>query len=152
MVSAPGAFVWTNTLTRLDPIAAGVVLGVSAMNKTPKLGLPTRAVLMGSGILAMFVVSTFCNPYASPNTAVTLFFGYPAITLGCSAILVSVLRVKLREDLLITRVGIYLGQISYGLYVWHFLALLLTLKVLVQAIPFAGNWIASGVFAAVCAF
>jgi len=151
MVSAPGPFVWTNTLTRLDPIAGGILLGVWTMDKTPKLGSLTRAMLMASGILTIFGVSTFCNPGSSPNTAVTLFFGYPAITLGCVAIVVSVLGMKLHQNRLITRVGIYLGQISYGLYVWHFLALLLMLKVLTRAIPFAGDWIGSSIFEAVCA-
>ena len=72
-------------------------------------------------------------------------------TLGCVAILVSVLGVKVHENRLIARAGIYLGEVSYGLYVWHFLVLLLMLKVLTQAIPFAGDWIGSSVFEAVCA-
>jgi peptidoglycan/LPS O-acetylase OafA/YrhL len=151
LVSAPAPLVWTNTLTRLDPIAGGILLGVWTMDKTPKLRSQTRAILMASGILTMFVVSTFCHPGSSPNTAVTLFFGYPAVTLGCLAILVSVLGVKVHENRLMARAGIYLGQISYGLYVWHFLALLLTLKGLSRAMPFAGDWIGSSIFEAICA-
>lgn len=151
IVSAPGPFVWTNTLTRLDPIAGGILLGVWMMDKTPKLGSLKRAILMASGILTIFVVSAFCHPCSSPNTVVTLFFGYPAVTLGCVAILVSILGVKVYENRLIVRAGIYLGQISYGLYVWHFLALLLMLKVLAQAIPFAGDWVGSSISEAVCA-
>lgn len=151
IVSAPGPFVWTNTLTRLDPIAGGILLGVWTMNENLKLRLPARAVLMISGILMMFVVSTFCNPYRSPNSGITLFFGYPAVTLGCVAILLSVLGLKVNENSLIARAGIYLGRISYGLYIWHLLALVLAVKLLHRPIPFVGDWIESSTFAAVCA-
>jgi peptidoglycan/LPS O-acetylase OafA/YrhL len=151
MVDAPGPFVWTNTLTRLDPIAGGILLGVWMMDSHVTVRLPVRALLMTSGVLVMFVVSALCNPYRSPNSTLTLFFGYPAVTLGCVAILLSVLGVKMNQIALTSQIGIYLGKISYGLYVWHLLALVLVMKLLARPIPFVGDWIYSSTFAALCA-
>jgi peptidoglycan/LPS O-acetylase OafA/YrhL len=142
--------VWTSTLTRLDPIAGGILLGILTMDKTPELATLTRMSLMTGGILTMFVVSAWCDPYHSPNSAVTIFFGYPAVSLGCAAILISILGVKVQENRLIGRAGIYLGKISYGLYVWHVVALILILSLLAPMAHFAG-WAQSSVLAAVCA-
>jgi peptidoglycan/LPS O-acetylase OafA/YrhL len=151
LASAPGSFVWTNTLTRLDPLAGGILLGLSTMGKPFRPRALARISLLIFGVATMLVVSAFCDPYWSPNSARTLFFGYPAVTLGCVSILAAFLGRKLNATSLMTRAGVYLGKISYGLYIWHMVALELAVKALARPIPFAGDWVESSAFVAFCA-
>jgi peptidoglycan/LPS O-acetylase OafA/YrhL len=149
--SAPGSFVWTNTLTRLDPLAAGILLGVWMMRKQYRPRAAVRISLMGAGLATMLIVSAGCDPYWSPNSALTLFLGYPAVTLGSVAILLSCLGMSLSLANPVTRGLAYLGKISYGLYIWHMVALELALKALARPIPLLGDWVDSSTFIAMFA-
>jgi peptidoglycan/LPS O-acetylase OafA/YrhL len=114
--------------------------------------LRTRALLLMVGVATMLLVSAHCDPYWSPNSAATLFLGYPAVALGCVAILLAFYRLRLDQRRLLTRVGIYLGKISYGLYIWQMIALVLVIRALDRPLPFAPDWVYSSTFEAVCAF
>ena len=113
--------------------------------------LLARVSLLMLGVATMLVVSAHCDPFRSPNSTVTIFFGYPAVTVGCLAIVTAFLGMKLNTTTLVTRVGVYLGKISYGLYIWHMVALEAAVKGLARPIPFAGEWIYSSSFTAMCA-
>jgi peptidoglycan/LPS O-acetylase OafA/YrhL len=149
-VGAPASFVWTNTLTRLDPLAGGILLGVWMMRRQFRPRAVTRIALFVAGIATMLIVSACCNPYWSPNSALTLFFGYPVVTVASGAILLSFLGISLNLASATTRAMAYLGKISYGLYIWHMVAFEAVLKALARPIPFAGEWIESSVFIALC--
>ncbi len=151
LVSAPGSFVWTNTLTRLDPLAAGILLGVWAMRKQFHARAMLRASMLAAGLATMLIVSAWCDPYWSPNSALTLFLGYPVVMLGCVAIFLSFLGLNLSMASGTTRVLAYLGKISYGLYIWHMLGLELAKKALALPIPLIGEWADSSVFIAMVA-
>ena len=56
ITNASGALVWTNTLTRLDPIACGIMLAVWMMHRQNRLPLAARAVLLGAGIAIILTV------------------------------------------------------------------------------------------------
>ncbi len=88
-MNASGALVWTNTLTRLDPLAVGILLAVWMMGGHYHRRMVSRVALLLFGIATMLVVATFCDPYWSPNSAATMFFGYPAVALGCGMILLA---------------------------------------------------------------
>ena len=120
----PASFVWTNTLTRLDPLAAGILLGaVDDASAVSPARADAATAVDSRAWRRCWSVSAYCDPYWSPNSALTLFFGYPAVTLGCVAILLAFLGLQLNRDSLMTRAGVYLGKISYGLYIWHMVAL-----------------------------
>jgi hypothetical protein len=40
-----------------------------------------RAALLAAGVATMLIMSAWCDPYWSPNSALTLFVGYPVVTL-----------------------------------------------------------------------
>ena len=152
LINAPGSFVWTNTLTRLDPLAVGIVLAVWMKPSRLHRRMVVRAGWLIFGIGTILVVAAFCDPYWSPNSAATLFFGYPAVALGCGAILLAFCGLPMRENRFYIRAGVYLGKISYGLYIWQMIALIVVIKGLARPLPFVGGWIDSSTFVALCAF
>ncbi len=104
--------IWPNTLARLDPIALGILLSV-VIRFIPKLKLSHRGVLLGMGLL-LWLVS---GHYYSTSVAFSMW-GYPAIALGAASLFLCVLGSSLSNPVLV-----YMGKISYGLYVYHLLAL-----------------------------
>ncbi len=146
IVSAPASFVWTNTLTRLDPLAAGILLGAWAMHKQFRPPDAVRAGLLVVGLATMLIISAYCDPYWSPNSGLTLFIGYPVVTLGCVAIFLSFLGLKLNLARPTTRALAYLGKISYGLYIWHMLGLELAKKFVTLPLPWMTEWVDSSIF------
>ncbi|HVN28818.1 MAG TPA: acyltransferase [Candidatus Binataceae bacterium] len=152
MVDAPGAFVWTNTLTRLDPLAVGILLALYLRHRKYAPHALVRAALLLAGPGIMLMVSAYCDPYRSPNSALTLFFGYPAVALGCVVILLGFHGMRLNQERFLDRAGIYLGRISYGLYIWQMTAIVLVVRGLDRPLPVSGDWVDSVKFAAACAF
>ena len=107
--------------------------------------------MLAGGLATMLLVSAWCNPYWSPNSALTLFLGYPVVTVGCVAIFLSFLGLRLNMANSITRSLAYLGKISYGLYIWHMLGLEVAKKALALQLPILEEWSDSSVFIAICA-
>jgi peptidoglycan/LPS O-acetylase OafA/YrhL len=151
LVSAPASFVWTNTLTRLDPLAAGILLGAWGMHRQFQPTAMVRAALLAAGVATMLIMSAWCDPYWSPNSALTLFVGYPVVTLGCVAIFFAFLGMEFNLAKPTTRALAYLGKISYGLYIWHMLGLELAKKVVMLHLPWLGEWADSSIFITICA-
>lgn len=116
-VEHPG--VWCNTFARLDPIACGALLAVALRGGAPSLGPTARAALCGGGLAVWLLVTKYLHQ-DGPTSLVT----YPAVAAGSLMLLVAALRPRaplLRRAPLSCLV--YLGRISYGLYVFHLFAL-----------------------------
>ncbi|MEO5923521.1 MAG: acyltransferase [Bryobacteraceae bacterium] len=97
--------VWCNTLARLDPIAAGVLLASYLQGKVPAEGRP---VFIGIGAAGLLVIGGF-GPHDGWGSLLT----YPAAAASAVAMLYGTLGMKGNRAL-----G-YLGKISFGLYVFH---------------------------------
>ena len=95
--------VWCNTLARLDPIAGGALLSVWTKERRPRLWLS------GIGLCGLVWIGGFAD-HAGWITVVT----YPLAAGAAAAILYGVLGWGRRF-----RLPIYLGKISFGLYVFH---------------------------------
>jgi peptidoglycan/LPS O-acetylase OafA/YrhL len=119
-VPHPG--IWCNTLARLDPIATGAILALVADRITSHLNLPRRALLLLAGLLIALVMSRL-NTFLGYRS----LFGYPMVSLGSALLLLSFLGLKARPCLAASALA-YLGRISYGLYVFHVLAIKLVHK------------------------
>lgn len=112
---------WCNTLVQLDPIAAGILIAVLLKGRTPTFGAKWRVAF---GVVAVSLLAVAANVFrikADPLSVRDMLLGYPAVTLGASALLLAMLssRPMLGKSALV-----YLGRISYGLYVFHVLALM----------------------------
>ena len=119
--------VWCNTLTRLDPIALGILAAALLRGRLPALGWIARVGMLASGIVALALVANFWKIHA-PETLewIPTLVGYPVVAAGCLAILLSVLGISAPLPSSI----VYLGKISYGLYVYHALGNLLSLRLI----------------------
>ncbi len=109
------------TTTRIDGIAVGILLAAILNHRTLTLSAVTRVLLFSGGGVIWVAVHHFRFPPAGP--AYPFFanlFGYPLIALGSSMAFIAVLGCTLKQHSLV-----YLGRISYGLYVYHFMSIVL---------------------------
>jgi peptidoglycan/LPS O-acetylase OafA/YrhL len=129
-VKHPG--VWCNTLARLDPIALGAILAFTLRGRAPQINGFLRVVLCVVALASFWLVARYLDQ--DGTTSVATF----ALTALASVVL---LIAVLRTDAPLLRVPlfswlVYLGRISYGLYVFHLLALALMMNVL--SVPVLG--------------
>jgi peptidoglycan/LPS O-acetylase OafA/YrhL len=115
--------VWCNTFVQLDPIAAGILIAVLLKGEIPRLSKLARVAMMLAGIACLALGSTYFGIKNDPLTTMRIVLGYPSVAIGGSLLLLSVLRTRSNGS---NRVLIYLGRISYGLYVFHVLGLLIS--------------------------
>ena len=115
--------VWCNTLAQLDPIAIGIIMAVVLKGEIPRLSRPVRAALLVAGMAGLAMGALFFGIKNDPLTTARIVFGYPSVAIGSAVLLLSVLRNGKGGS---SRVLVYLGRISYGLYVFHVLGLLIS--------------------------
>lgn len=113
-----------NTFTRLDPIALGVLISLweSRRGSLPSWRSPQRALLLAAGAAGWIAAAAF-NVHNNPERPETwrLAVTHPVIAMASAAVLLAFVGSPMR--LLRNRVLIYLGKISYGLYVIHLFGL-----------------------------
>jgi peptidoglycan/LPS O-acetylase OafA/YrhL len=106
-----------NTFTRLDPIAWGVLIALFS-HKLPKLSRPQRIALLCAGVAACVAEYGFTVLVNPPKFSTwKLAMSHPVTSLASAAVLLAVMGSQnsfLRNSWLL-----YLGKISYGLYVVH---------------------------------
>ena len=108
--------IWCNTLARLDPIACGALLAVYTRRRSVMLSAAVRVALLFTGLLGLAASGRFGD-----FTGVRALVTFPAGTLACMALLVGTLNVSMPTGSAAIRGVTYLGRISYGLYVFHFM-------------------------------
>jgi peptidoglycan/LPS O-acetylase OafA/YrhL len=115
--------VWCNTLARLDPIALGVLTAILLKGRTPNLQPLARVALFVAGLSGIALAANYWMVKYDPLATSSMVLGYPAAALGSVALLIAVLNehAMLRKSALV-----YLGRISYGLYVFHVLGLMIS--------------------------
>jgi peptidoglycan/LPS O-acetylase OafA/YrhL len=121
-IGHPG--VWCNTLARLDPIALGALLAVTLGGRAPRLNTVYR-IALGVASLTLFVI---VGKYLKQDGLDSLIT-YPLVAIASVTLLVA----ALHTDAAILRRRpfswlVYLGRISYGLYIFHLFSLTLVSK------------------------
>ena len=114
---------WCNTLVQLDPIALGITLAVLLKGEVPQLSRWARAGILLAGITGLAMGANYFGVKNDPLTTMRMVLGYPAIAIGGALVLLSVLRNTMKKS---NSALVYLGRISYGLYVFHVLGLLIS--------------------------
>lgn len=112
-----------NTFTRLDPIALGIIAAVLLRGRSPALSNVRRGLLFVTSFAVLWAVAMFLHTEADGVEAVHLssVIGYPLVALSSIGILLSVLASG--PPWYAYKPLVYLGRISYGLYVFHLLGL-----------------------------
>jgi len=114
--------IWCNTLVQLDPIAAGILMAVLLRGAAPQFSRLARVAMAVAGVACIASGALYFGIKNDPLTTARIVLGYPAVALGCVLLLLALLR----EGAKPWRALIYLGRISYGLYVFHVLGLLIS--------------------------
>lgn len=111
---APREAMWLNTLARLDPILCGGALALFLKGRIPRLSSRQGIGIGAAGLLILIAVSRYARPFG-PSALVF----YPLVALATTALILPFLTAALATPSSLTRTLIYLGRISYGLYVFH---------------------------------
>jgi peptidoglycan/LPS O-acetylase OafA/YrhL len=116
--------VWTNTLARLDPIAAGILLAIILRGRAPNIGLRTRFALIALGVAAIGLTGHFAAPWGDGLPWLGTLVSYPVVAASATVIVLGAIGIGIR-----LRPLEYLGKISYGLYVYHQMCIWITDRV-----------------------
>lgn len=114
--------IWCNTFARLDPIAMGGLLALVGDRIMARLTV-RRRVLLASGGLVIMLAMGLLNTYSGYQA----IFGYPLVSLAAAMLLLSFLGLPSSTSKVALAMA-YLGRISYGLYVFHVIVILLVHK------------------------
>jgi peptidoglycan/LPS O-acetylase OafA/YrhL len=112
-----------NTFTRLDPIALGIIAAILLRGRSPALSTVRRILLFATCFAVLWAVATYLHSEGDGVEPVHFgsVVGYPLAALGSIGILLSVLAST--PPWYAFKPLVYLGRISYGLYVFHLLGL-----------------------------
>ncbi len=125
MAGVTGPWVTKNSFTRVDGLAAGIMLAAAFDGRLPRLRRRARATLFAGSIVTLLAVAYGIDALHGAALVVHQGLGWPLAAAGCAGILVAVLGADTPFASLLTSTPIlYLGRVSYGLYVFHELGLL----------------------------
>ena len=134
VTAAPVERIEYNTFTRLDPIAFGILIALFG-HKLPSFSRLQRAAMLCCGVVTWIAVYAFT--VTSPTLKYTTWqmaVGHPFTALASAAVLLSVLGSQ--HGFLRNKTLLYLGKISYGLYVLHEFAHFCAMRLVHASTPF----------------
>jgi peptidoglycan/LPS O-acetylase OafA/YrhL len=108
--------VWCNTLARLDPMAMGILAASILHGGVPNLNRFVRLGMLIAGVVPLAIVANVWRIHEPVRLEwIPTLVGFPVVAASCTCILLATLGVGFN----IPRPLLYLGKISYGLYVFH---------------------------------
>jgi peptidoglycan/LPS O-acetylase OafA/YrhL len=127
-VSASHPAVWYNSFVQFECFAGGILLCLALGGRMPKLAawqrIPLLALGFGGWFFACYRLHTIFGSRGEHNPGSwALIGGYGLASLGSVLVLIAFLGIRSN---LLPAWAIYLGRISFGLYVFHDFAIYLT--------------------------
>jgi peptidoglycan/LPS O-acetylase OafA/YrhL len=115
------AVIWANSFVQFEMFAGGAATALLLRRTTPRFCTQTRLFLAALSLFMWFASAYwFRAKYLGPAlSGPSVVIGYLLIALGCATILLSVLGITRPIPPLL----VYLGRISFGLYVFHLAAI-----------------------------
>jgi peptidoglycan/LPS O-acetylase OafA/YrhL len=124
--------VWCNTFARLDPIACGTLAALALHQRRFELAPAQRWLLGLAGVAAIVTVARYFDFEGSVWDPMVIC---PVVAAASVAILAATLAVDPQRRLLARAPMVYLGRISYGLYVFHAFGLALATSWITSSSP-----------------
>ena len=129
--------IWSDSIVQFECFAAGLLLCLLLRGKLPTLASWQRVILLAGGLSCWFVTAYRLHiPFGAGTTSTgswQLITGYALGTLGAIMILIGFLGLDPKR---IPGWAVYLGRISFGLYVFHELAA----AIVFNAFPHTSSW------------
>ncbi len=110
---------WCNSVSQFQFFALGSMLAVLFHRRPPRLSGPMRLLMFLAGATAFFLSGTplhFINDF-QPSTPFETLLGYLALDAGCICLCLAFLGATVPA---MARPFIYLGKISFGMYIFHY--------------------------------
>jgi len=114
---------WTNTFSRLDPIACGTIVALVLHGRAFRVPTWGGYAYIGVGLLTLLLSSAFWN---RSGASLTPLVCYPLAALGVTAVLLGSFGFRPLQ----WKPFVELGKRSYGLYVYHSLAFYIALHLI----------------------
>jgi peptidoglycan/LPS O-acetylase OafA/YrhL len=116
--------VWYNSLVMFQFFAVGILLSLILRGRLPSIPVWIRLGMQATAIVLWFIACyVFHAKQAGPSTSgLSLMSGYALAAIGCVLMFLGFLGLPAK---LLPPGMIWLGKISYGLYVYHLLAITL---------------------------
>jgi peptidoglycan/LPS O-acetylase OafA/YrhL len=113
--------IWVNSFVQFQFFALGALLSVGLRGRVPDFKPMVRFAFIMTGLLLWLIVAGILRikDDSLKVTALPLMVGYALVALGCVFLFLGFLGARLPFSSSL----IYLGKISYGLYVFHMLAI-----------------------------
>jgi peptidoglycan/LPS O-acetylase OafA/YrhL len=126
--------IWTNSFVQFLMFSAGTITAVALKGNLPTWPARWRALLCIGGFTAWFVAVVYfrCKLPTTAQSGSDVAVGYALVALGCTGIFLAFYGIVRKPPAAI----IYLGKISFGLYVYHLLSIQLA-----QLILPGGRWL-----------
>ncbi len=129
--------IWTNSLVEFQFFGYGVLLSLLLNGRVPQLAVSARLLLFVGGACLWFAAAKWTGVNAQGKQGpFGPMLGYHVIGIGCVAVLLSLYGVHRRW---LPGPLVYLGKVSYGLYVFHQLSLEIAERLVLRAPAWTGN-------------
>lgn len=127
---------WGNSFVQFEIFAGGILLAIALKQRMPMLRLWQRAGLFLSVPVCWLSATYFFHAKGveTASSGLQCMMGYALVGMGCVAMLLGVLGIGAKW---FPRWLVYLGKISYGLYVFHEIGMMIGYRV-VSRLPWAG--------------
>jgi peptidoglycan/LPS O-acetylase OafA/YrhL len=124
----PDVTVWLNSAVQFQFFGLGAIFAFALRGKAPSLSLRRRILFWIGGAVSWMLASGVCR-IKSPNAfvgPVRMCVGYELVALGCTLFFFGTLGIAAKN---IPNWMRFLGKVSYGLYMFHALALFATTSI-----------------------
>jgi len=132
-VAANDSYIWSDSLVHFECFAVGILLCLAVRSRVCRIAIWQRLLLIAAGWSCWLYACDCLHSnfeYASANPGSwSLMGGYALGALGASLMLLASLGTSPK---LLPRRFIYLGRISYGLYVYHEFAIYITTRFILR--------------------